>query len=85
MAEPRVLALVSMAAFLAAATQAPITASVIVMEMTRTQDLTLFLLAASLLASFLSRQFSPHPFYHHVGHSFRREAVALERKAAPAL
>ncbi|WER45662.1 chloride channel protein [Cupriavidus sp. WKF15] len=81
MLEPRLLALVAMAAFLAGATQAPITASVIVMEMTRTQDLTLFLLAASLLASFISRQFSPHPFYHHVGHAFRREALALVRKA----
>jgi len=80
MAEPRVLALVSMAAFLAAATQAPITASVIVMEMTRTQDLTIYLLAASLLASFLSRQFNPHPFYHHMGHAFRREAMAIARK-----
>ncbi|WP_198680308.1 chloride channel protein [Cupriavidus agavae] len=80
MAEPRVLALVSMAAFLAAATQAPITASVIVMEMTRTQDLTIYLLAASLLASFLSRQFNPHPFYHHMGHAFRREALAIGRK-----
>lgn len=83
MAEPRVLALVSMAAFLAAATQAPITASVIVMEMTRSQDLTLFLLAASLLASFLARQFCPQPFYHHVGHAFRREALTVTRKAAP--
>ena len=83
MAEPRVLALVSMAAFLAAATQAPITASVIVMEMTRTQDLTIYLLAASLLASFLSRQFNPHPFYHHMGHAFRREANAIARKATP--
>ncbi|WP_454754615.1 chloride channel protein [Cupriavidus necator] len=80
MAEPRVLALVSMAAFLAAATQAPITASVIVMEMTRSQELTVFLLAASLLASFMSRQFSPHPFYHHVGHAFRREALTLAHK-----
>ena len=84
MMEPRVLALVSMAAFLAAATQAPITASVIVMEMTRSQDQTLFLLAAALLASFVSRQFSPHPFYHRVGHAFRREAAALVRKPATA-
>ncbi|KDP83497.1 chloride channel protein [Cupriavidus basilensis] len=84
MTEPRVLALVSMAAFLAAATQAPITASVIVMEMTRSQDLTLFLLAASLLASFLARQFCPHPFYHHVAHTFRREALSVTRKVAPA-
>ncbi|GMG91385.1 chloride channel protein [Cupriavidus metallidurans] len=82
--EPRVLALVSMAAFLAAATQAPITASVIVMEMTRTQDLTIYLLAASLLASFLSRQFNPHPFYHHMGHAFRREAMSIGRKSASA-
>ncbi|MGT2509138.1 chloride channel protein [Cupriavidus basilensis] len=84
MTEPRVLALVSMAAFLAAATQAPITASVIVMEMTRSQDLTLFLLAASLLASFLARQFCPHPFYHHVGHAFRREALTVTRKVVSA-
>lgn len=82
LAEPRMLALVSMAAFLAAATQAPITASVIVMEMTRTQDLTLFLLAASLMASFLSRQFNPHPFYHHMSHVFRRETVALSQRKA---
>ncbi len=54
------------------------------MEMTRSQDLTLFLLAASLLASFLARQFCPHPFYHHVGHAFRREALAATRKVAPA-
>ncbi|MGT2455201.1 chloride channel protein [Cupriavidus basilensis] len=84
MTEPRVLALVSMAAFLAAATQAPITTSVIVMEMTRSQDLTLFLLAASLLASFLARQFCPHPFYHHVGHAFRREALTVTRKVVSA-
>lgn len=83
MAEPRVLALVSMAAFLAGATQAPITASVIVMEMTRTEDLTIFLLASALLASFLSRQFHPHPFYHQTGHAFRREAMAIARKPGP--
>jgi H+/Cl- antiporter ClcA len=80
MAEPRVLALVSMAAFLAAATQAPITASVIVMEMTRSQDLTLFLLASALLASFVSRQFSPQPFYHKAGYAFRREALQATRQ-----
>ncbi|WP_020202008.1 chloride channel protein [Cupriavidus sp. WS] len=82
--EPRVLALVSMAAFLAGATQAPITASVIVMEMTRSQDLTVFLLAAALLSSFVARQFCPSPFYHHVAHAFRREALAATRKVAPA-
>ena len=51
LADERVLVLVSMAAFLAAATQAPITASVIVMEMTRSQNMMFHLLAATLLAS----------------------------------
>ncbi|QUN31760.1 chloride channel protein (plasmid) [Cupriavidus sp. KK10] len=84
MTEPRMLALISMAAFLAAATQAPITASVIVMEMTRSQDLTIFLLAASLLSSFLARQFCPNPFYHQVGRAFRREAQIVTHKVVSA-
>ena len=74
-ADPRLIALLSMAAFLAAATQAPITATVIVMEMTRSQDVTLMLLATTLAASFISRQFCPRPFYHTVGRNFRREAM----------
>lgn len=78
--EPRMLALISMAAFLAAATQAPVTASVIVMEMTRTEDLTVYLLAAALLASFLARQFCPRPFYHQMGKAFRREALEVAHR-----
>lgn len=79
-ADPRILVLISMAAFLAGATQAPITASVIVMEMTHSQDATLYLLAATLIASFVSRQFSPRPFYHAVAKHFRREAIGIEEK-----
>lgn len=73
--DSRLISLLSMAAFLAAATQAPITATVIVMEMTRSQDATLMLLAVTLAASFVSRQFCPRPFYHTVSRSFRREAM----------
>jgi H+/Cl- antiporter ClcA len=73
--DARLIGLLSLAAFLAAATQAPITATVIVMEMTRSQDATLMLLAVTLAASFVSRQFCPRPFYHTVSHSFRREAM----------
>lgn len=76
-----------MAAFLAAATQAPITASVIVMEMTRSQNMMFHLLAATLLASFVARQFCPRPFYHAASRNFRREALAVEaasEKAAKA-
>ena len=75
-AEPRTLALLSMAAFLAAATQAPITASVIVMEMTHGQDTTLYLLAVTLIASFVARTVCRRPFYHSVARRFRREALA---------
>ncbi|WP_316681853.1 chloride channel protein [Ralstonia flaminis] len=85
--DERVLVLVSMAAFLAAATQAPITASVIVMEMTRSQNMMFHLLAATLLASFVARQFCPRPFYHAASRNFRREALAVEaasEKAAKA-
>ncbi|WP_241522976.1 chloride channel protein [Herminiimonas fonticola] len=71
----QLIALLSMAAFLAAATQAPITASVIVMEMTRSQDVTLLLLATTLAASVISRQFCPRPFYHTAARTFRREAM----------
>lgn len=74
---PGLLALLCMAGFLAAATQAPITATVITMEMTRAHDLTLLLLAVTLLASFVSRQFCPRPFYHSASRNFRREAMAL--------
>lgn len=80
----RLIALLSMAGFLAAATQAPITATVIVMEMTRSQEVTLMLLATALLASFISRQFCPRPFYHSVGRSFRREAMHRHQAAQQA-
>ncbi|MEZ0191048.1 chloride channel protein [Ralstonia solanacearum] len=83
--DERVLVLVSMAAFLAAATQAPITASVIVMEMTRSQNMMFHLLAATLLASFVARQFSPRPFYHAASRNFRREALTVEATPAKAV
>jgi H+/Cl- antiporter ClcA len=50
------------------------------MEMTRTHDLTLLLLATTLGASFVARQFCPRPFYHAVARHFRREAVAATQE-----
>lgn len=70
----KVLVLISMAAFLAAATQSPLTASVVVMEMTGSQPMLFWLLAGSLLASVVSRQFCPQPFYHFSAGRFRRVA-----------
>ena len=74
--DARVLVLLSMAAFLAAATQSPLTASVVVMEMTGSQPMLFWLLVASLIASVVSRQFSPYPFYHLAAGRFRRQALS---------
>ncbi|GAA4329795.1 chloride channel protein [Pigmentiphaga soli] len=83
--DSRVLVLLSMAAFLAAATQAPLTASVVVMEMTGSQPMLFWLLAGSLTASVVSRQFCPQPFYHLAAGRFRRQAqVEVGRAAAAA-
>ena len=80
----KVLVLISMAAFLAAATQSPLTASVVVMEMTGSQPMLFWLLAGSLLASVVSRQFCPQPFYHLSAGRFRRVAQleAARRQAS---
>jgi H+/Cl- antiporter ClcA len=80
-ADQRVLVLVSMAAFLAAATQAPLTASVVVMEMTGSQPMLFWLLLGSLAASAVSRQFCPHAFYHLAAGRFRRQALVDTARA----
>lgn len=82
--DQRVLVLMSMAAFLAAATQAPLTASVVVMEMTGSQPMLFWLLLASLSASLVSRQFCPQAFYHLAGGRFRRQAIVEAGRAAKA-
>lgn len=80
--DQRVLVLLSMAAFLGAATQAPLTASVVVMEMTGSQPMLFWLLLAALAASAVSRQFSPQAFYHLAAGRFRRQAIVEAGRAA---
>lgn len=80
-ADARVLVLISMAAFLAAATQAPITASVIVMEMTGSQPMLFWLLVGSLFASMVAKQFCPHPFYHFAAGRYRQLARERDHSA----
>jgi len=82
--DQRLLVLVSMCAFLAAATQSPLTASVVVMEMTGSQPMLFWLLAAGLLASLVSRQFCPLPFYHLAARRFRQQAAPAAPAQAPA-
>jgi H+/Cl- antiporter ClcA len=78
-----VVVLICMTAFLAAATQSPLTASVVVMEMTGSQSLLIWLIMASLLASQISRLFSPKPFYHLASARFREKInQELDKKNA---
>ncbi len=80
LSDPQVLALMGMTAFLAGATQAPLTASVITMEMTGSQPMLFWLLLASLLASVVSRQIMPQPFYHYAAGRFRQAIREQDRK-----
>ncbi|MCD0505918.1 chloride channel protein [Bordetella petrii] len=78
----RVLVLISMAAFLAAATQSPLAASVVVMEMTGSQPMLFWLLVGALSASLVARQFCPQPFYHFAAGRYRRQAQVETGRAA---
>ncbi len=75
-----VLVLLCMAAFLAGATQSPLTSAVVVMEMTGGQNLLFWLLIACIFASQVSRQFSPRPFYHAAGTRFKRQVEQSGQK-----
>ena len=57
---------------LAGGTQSPVTASVVVMEMTGLNLCWIWLLISSIIASIISRQFSPKPFYHFAAGRFRQ-------------
>jgi H+/Cl- antiporter ClcA len=72
-----------MVGYLAAVTQAPITAFVIVMEMINGHSLVISLMATSLIASRVSRLFAP-PFYETLAHRYSRApAPAGSEATAP--
>ena len=75
-ADHNLLVLLCTAAFLAGATQSPVTASVIVMEMTGSQPLLIWLMTACLIATPVSRQIQPKPFYHAAASRFRQRVQA---------
>ena len=68
------LALIGMVAFLTGVTQAPITAFVIVAEMTNDHAMVVPLMLAALIARTASRQVSPEGFYHILAHNFLRRS-----------
>jgi H+/Cl- antiporter ClcA len=76
------LALIGMVAYLTGVTQAPITAFVIVAEMTNDHAMVVPLMLAALIAQAVSRQLSPEGFYHTLARNFLRrsdDAAALPR------
>ena len=75
-ADHNLLVLLCTAAFLAGATQSPVTASVVVMEMTGSQPLLIWLMTACLIATPVSRQVQPKPFYHAAAARYRQRLQA---------
>ena len=75
---PGAMVLLGMVAYFSGAVQAPITATVIVMEMTDNQQMTIPLLATAMLAFGVSRLICRRPLYSALA---RRFLVALERPA----
>jgi len=70
--------LLGMVAYFSGVVQAPITATIIVMEMTDNQRMTIPLLATALLAFGISRMICPRPLY---GALARRFQAAVERRS----
>lgn len=64
-------AILGMAGYFSGVVQAPITAFVIIMEMTSDHVIVLPMIATAFLASSISKLFSPHPLYHALAEDFR--------------
>lgn len=64
------IVLLTMAAYLSGVTRAPVTAFIIMMEMTDSHHMLLPLMAASVVASGVSKLISPTPLYHALSQKF---------------
>ena len=73
-----------MAAYFAGAVQSPMTAFVIVMEMTATQEHALPIMAAAMLGFGVSRLLSPEPLYHGLARLWLADAIKLRRREGAA-
>ncbi|GAB3256174.1 hypothetical protein GCM10027296_25850 [Chitinimonas naiadis] len=72
-----------MAAFLGAVTQAPITAFIIVMEMIDGHEMVLSLMAATLIASLISKLFSPALYHTLAACQLNNATAEADKKTAP--
>jgi H+/Cl- antiporter ClcA len=71
--------ILGMVAYFAGVTQAPITAFVIVMEMTDNHEMLLPLMAAAFIAKICSRMVCPTPLFHTMANNFIRKQVPVAK------
>jgi H+/Cl- antiporter ClcA len=64
------LSLLAMVAYFAGVVQSPLTAFVIVLEMTSDKGMTMPLMATALLAAGISRLICPEPLYHALSYNY---------------
>ena len=80
MASISTVALLGMAAYFTGVVQTPITAVVIIMEMTGNQDILLPLMATCLIADGLSKLVSPQPIYRALAEDFMKNLARQEQQ-----
>lgn len=78
---PRVMVLVGMVAFLTGLTRSPFTSFVLVLEMSDSHEVILYLMLASFVASLASLIVSPKSFYAQAAHDILAKNAALEPPA----
>jgi len=78
MAQISTVALLGMAAYFTGVVQTPITAVVIIMEMTGNQEILLPLMATCLIADGLSKLVSPQPIYRALAEDFMRSLATSQ-------
>jgi len=72
--DPRALGLLTMVGYFAGVVQAPLTAFVIVLEMTEDSRMVVPLMATALLAAGASRLVCPHPLHHTLSRNYARKS-----------
>ncbi len=74
------VALLGMAAYFTGVVQTPLTAVIIIMEMTNNQNILLPLMAVALIADGVSKLLSPQPIYRALAEEFIRDLCKEEKK-----
>ena len=78
------LMLLGMVGYFSGVVQAPITAVIIVLEMTDNSEMTIWLMATSMIAYGVSHLVCPEPFYKAMAHGFLDKVAASAPKPQPA-